>query len=130
MDAKRVYFAAPLFSLQERDYNTACARVLEHAGYTVFLPQRDAGELGTNEDREGIYAADILGLTAADVVVAVLDHRALDEGTVYEIGYAQALGKPVVAICSCDRYLTRNVMFDKVVRVHGIHQAVLTIKGL
>ncbi|MBQ6361514.1 MAG: hypothetical protein IJJ25_10290 [Lachnospiraceae bacterium] len=35
---KTVYFAAPLFSQAERDYNLKITKVLEDHGYQVFLP--------------------------------------------------------------------------------------------
>ncbi len=49
---KRVYFAAPLFSQSEKDFNLKLTHVLEAHGYTVFLPQRD-----------GFLAVDLEGKT-------------------------------------------------------------------
>ena len=53
---KTVYFAGPLFSQAEREYNQEITKVLEDHGYHVFLPQRDgflAPELeGKNEEEK------------------------------------------------------------------------------
>ncbi len=38
---KKIYFAAPMFSQSEKDYNLVVVKILEDYGYTVFLPQRD-----------------------------------------------------------------------------------------
>ena len=40
----RVYFAAPLFSQSEKEYNLRITNILEEYGYEVFLPQRDGVE--------------------------------------------------------------------------------------
>ena len=50
-----IYFAAPLFSQSERDYNLFLTKILENHGYTVFLPQRDgflASELENKTETE------------------------------------------------------------------------------
>ena len=52
---KTVYFAGPLFSQAERDYNLKVTKVLEDNGYKVFLPQRDgylASELEGKTEEE------------------------------------------------------------------------------
>jgi len=39
-----------------------------------------------------------LALKASDAVVAVLDGMEVDAGVAYEMGYAKALGKPIVGL--------------------------------
>ena len=58
----------------------------------VFSPLHDVG-IGAGVD---VAAKDIEGLVASRVVFAIVD--GLDAGTIFEIGYARALGKPVVAL--------------------------------
>ncbi len=41
---KHIYFAGPLFSEAERQFNAHLTTELENAGYAVFLPQRDGVE--------------------------------------------------------------------------------------
>jgi nucleoside 2-deoxyribosyltransferase len=43
----RIYFAAPLFSQAERQFNEHLTQHLEARGFTVFLPQRDGAEKDT-----------------------------------------------------------------------------------
>lgn len=93
---KRVYFAAPLFSQAERDYNLKLTTVLEQYEYTVFLPQRDgflASELSglTEEEKtKKIFEKDRDELLHADICFALLDGRAPDEGVCVELGIAYA----------------------------------------
>ena len=91
-----VYFAAPLFSQSERDYNIFLAKILEDNGYTVFLPQRDgflASELENKTDEEKtemIFNKDVSEILKADVLFMVLDGRVPDEGACVELGIAYA----------------------------------------
>jgi nucleoside 2-deoxyribosyltransferase len=105
-----VYLAAPLFSVAEREFNSELALRIEHA-CDVHLPQRD-GPLVAQDVRSGADAAqasrrafesDIAAIRRCDVLVAILDGRALDEGVCVEIGYAKALGKAVVGFKSDER---------------------------
>ena len=55
-----------------------------------FSPYHDVG-MGSAED---IYMPDTKGIQNSCVLLAYVD--GFDPGTLYEIGYAKALGKPVV----------------------------------
>ena len=96
---KRVYFAAPLFSQGEREYNEKIVKVLEDSGYEVFLPQRDgflAVELeGLSEEQKTkkIFAKDVEEVNKSDIVFMLLDGRIPDEGACVELGMAYASGK-------------------------------------
>lgn len=96
---KKVYFAAPLFSQSERDYNLMLTKVLEDYGYEVFLPQRDgflAPELeGLTEEEltKKIFDKDVSEVLNADIVFMLLDGRVPDEGACVEVGIAYANGK-------------------------------------
>ena len=59
----------------------------------VFSPYHDVGT-GTNSTT--IAEADLRGLDDCDLVFAILDGH--DPGTIFEIGYARAKGKPVVIL--------------------------------
>jgi nucleoside 2-deoxyribosyltransferase len=50
----RIYFAGPLFSAAERDWNATLAAALRGAGHEVFLPQ----EQESGKDAAGIFATD------------------------------------------------------------------------
>ena len=64
----RVYFAAPLFSAAERDWNATLAVGLRGAGHEVFLPQ----EQEPYGDAAGIFASDLAGIEWADGLVAIM----------------------------------------------------------
>ena len=98
-EGMRVYFAAPLFSQAERDYNLKVTAVLEQYDYQVFLPQRDgylAPDLeGLTEEEKiaKIFAKDYEEVTKADIFFGILDGRAPDEGVCVELGIAYSQGK-------------------------------------
>jgi nucleoside 2-deoxyribosyltransferase len=89
----RVYFAAPLFSAAERDWNATLAAALRAAGHEVFLPQ----EQEPGRDAAGIFTGDIGGIDWADGIVAIMDGSDPDSGTSWEVGYAY-LKKPIVLV--------------------------------
>ena len=96
---KKVYFAAPLFSQSEQEYNLNLTKVLEDHGYQVFLPQRDgflAAELeGKTEEEltQLIFEKDLSEVLNADIVFVLLDGRVPDEGACVELGIAYANDK-------------------------------------
>lgn len=95
---KRVYLAAPLFDDMELQRNLEVCNKLEEIGLEVFLPQRDAGEAFEGVDRFELFSNDVSGVIAADIVVALLDGRVPDEGTVFEVGLAYGKRIPVIAL--------------------------------
>lgn len=98
-EGRRVYFAAPLFSQAERDYNLTIVHVLEEYGYQVFLPQRDgylAPDLeGLSEEEKNtkIFNKDYEEVMKADIFFGLLDGRVPDEGLTVELGIAYANNK-------------------------------------
>lgn len=91
--AMRIYFAGPLFSAAERDWNVALASALRAAGHEVFLPQ----EQEPGKDAAGIFATDVGGIDWADGLVAIMDGADPDSGTCWEVGYAYGK-KPIVLV--------------------------------
>jgi nucleoside 2-deoxyribosyltransferase len=89
----RIYFAGPLFSAAERDWNAALTDRLRAAGHEVFLPQ----DQEKGKDAAGIFAHDVGGIDWADVLVAIMDGSDPDSGTAWECGYAYGK-KPVVQV--------------------------------
>jgi len=89
-DAPQVYLAGPFFTLGERWVIAEVRRSLGQQGVRVFSPLHDVGFGSAAE----IGPKDLEGLRASQSVIAVLD--GLDAGTVFEVGYARALGIPVV----------------------------------
>jgi nucleoside 2-deoxyribosyltransferase len=91
-----IYFAAPLFSQAEREFNRHLTKELEDRGYSVFLPQRDGVEMlkppfnQMNDDklRVAIFQKDRDNILKADIFLFVLDGRVPDEGACVELGIA------------------------------------------
>ncbi len=97
MDIKNkwIYFAGPLFTASERQYNEAIASGIEQAGFAVYLPQKVCeGVISPDE----IFKRCIQGIDNAWCVVAILDGADADSGTCFEVGYAYAKGIPVIGV--------------------------------
>lgn len=90
---KYIYFAAPLFTLGERNFNSSLTENLRQAGLKVFLPQEECQ--GTHEE---MFATCLKGVGEASIVVAILDGADADSGTCWEVGYACAKGIPVLGV--------------------------------
>lgn len=114
-DAPRIYCSGPLFNPEERAAMASLADVLERAGYTTFLPQRDGVEMlamramktpvatnvlaapGSKMMRKSVFGLDLHELLErSDAVVVNLDGRVPDEGAIVEATLAFAVGRPVV----------------------------------
>ncbi len=96
---KTVYFAAPLFSEAECDFNSRVSKELVEAGFSVFLPQEDSNNIKNKKNRqELIFDKNMKGINNSDIVVAVLDGADVDSGTAWEIGYAFAKDKHVFGL--------------------------------
>ena len=95
----KVYFAAPLFNVHEKEFNLKLTNLLESYGYEVFLPQRDgylAAEMlekSQEELTDIIFKKDRDEVLKADIVFVLLDGRVPDEGACVELGIAYASGK-------------------------------------
>jgi len=89
----RIYFAGPLFSAAERDWNATLVAALRAAGHEVFVPQ----EQEPGRDAAGIFARDVGGIDWAEGVMAIVDGADPDSGTAWEVGYAYRK-KPIVLV--------------------------------
>lgn len=93
-----IYFAGPLFSEAEKQFNEHLTTRLEALGYQVFLPQRDGVEkdkppydtMSADERRIAIFQLDRDKILEADVFLFILDGRVPDEGACVELGLAYA----------------------------------------
>jgi len=96
----KIYLAAPLFSEAERQYNKRIAELLTQLLYEVYLPQEMGDESVVRENKEHIriYNHNKKILRDSDIIVAVIDGADADSGTSWEMGYATALEKRVIAL--------------------------------
>lgn len=88
----QVYLAGPFFTLAERWFINHLRDLLIEFGNTVFSPYHDVGF----EEPNIIADKDLKGLKDSDVILAVL--YGSDPGTLFEIGYAKAIGKEVIIL--------------------------------
>src|ERR1700674_5569197 len=100
----KIYIAAPLFSDAERTWNVALRDRLLAWGYDTYLPQED-GEIAFSaikkkpdivKVRKRVFENDIKEVKQCDLLLCVLDGRAVDEGVCIELGIAYTLGKPCI----------------------------------
>lgn len=87
---RQVYLAGPFFDLAQVWMVEEARRNLVETGLKVFSPFHDIG-LGSAQQ---VVQQDLDAIKASDLVFAIVD--GLDAGTLYEIGYARALGIPVI----------------------------------
>lgn len=87
----QVYLAGPFFTFAERWLINEIYNVFKGLGIKVFSPFHDVGH-GKAKD---VVDKDLLGLNGSEVIFAVTD--GLDSGTLFEVGYAIAQKKSVVA---------------------------------
>lgn len=87
---RQVYLAGPFFDLAQVWLVQQTRADLLDMGLLVFSPYHDIG-LGSADD---VVTKDIEGIIQSDLVLAITD--GLDPGTIFEIGFARALNKPVV----------------------------------
>ncbi|NOK16005.1 PfkB family carbohydrate kinase [Corallococcus carmarthensis] len=88
----KVYLAAPFFTLGQRWLVDEARRGLGELGLEVFSPVHDVGAGPAGQ----VAPADLAALDVCDAVFAILDGT--DSGTLFEVGYARARGKPVYAL--------------------------------
>ncbi len=89
----RIYLASPIFTLAQLWLVEQARENLQNFGLEVFSPFHDVGYGSAND----VVQLDLEGIHMSDLVFAIAD--GLDSGTIYEIGYARAQGKPVVVYC-------------------------------
>jgi nucleoside 2-deoxyribosyltransferase len=87
-----VYLAGPFFSMGQRWVIDEALHALQDFRVPVFSPVHEVGP----GPAEIVGPADLKGLAGCDSVLAIVD--GLDAGTIFEIGYARAQGKPVYAL--------------------------------
>jgi nucleoside 2-deoxyribosyltransferase len=99
----RVYFAGPLFTQAEWQWNERLALALEARSLSVLLPQRTAEPMlkGIQGfDPRALFQANTDAIEQSDVVVAIFDGPDVDSGTAWECGYAFKMGRPVIGVRS------------------------------
>jgi nucleoside 2-deoxyribosyltransferase len=96
----KIYLASPFFQEKEIKHVERAEQILRGKGHLVFSPrenQLDDVEFGSREWRTDVFRNDINHIKWCDYVVAILTQGNYDDaGTAMEVGYAYALGKPII----------------------------------
>ena len=127
----RVYLAAPLFSEAERVFNASAARLLSTRLFDVHLPQEagDDSDMRNVQEQERLFHFNKKALEDSDFVVAIIDGADADSGTAWEMGYAFARGKPVIALRTDFRRIGHheqvNLMLEQSAKVVGSMEEVI-----
>jgi nucleoside 2-deoxyribosyltransferase len=87
-----VYLAGPFFSIAQRWLVEEARLALSGFGLRVFSPLHDVG-IGHARD---VAPKDVDAIRKSRVMLALLD--GLDSGTIFEVGYARSLEKPVIGL--------------------------------
>lgn len=94
LEGMKLYFAGPLFTTPERNWNAQVTAALRASGHEIFLPQ----EKEPGKDAPGIFATDVGGIDWAEGLVGIMDGPDPDSGTCWEVGYAYGMKKPIVLV--------------------------------
>lgn len=86
----KVYLAGPFFTLSQLWMIEEARDALNSFGMHVFSPYHDIGE-GPGID---VAPKDMAAIRECDILFAILSGQ--DPGTIFEIGFAKALNKPVI----------------------------------
>lgn len=104
-----IYLASPFFNELQIEKMEYYFEQLTQAGFNVFKPMSvdKIVSMPINEEnlrkevlREEIFVLDKNAIDNSKVVFAICDQS--DSGTIWEIGYARGINKPVIAFCSED----------------------------
>jgi len=87
-----VYLAGPFRELGQRVLIEETRRHLQQIGFRVFSPVHDIG----HGPADVVVRKDLEAIDRADLVFAILNGSS--PGTLFEVGYARALGKPVYCL--------------------------------
>lgn len=107
MKTKNVYGAGGFFNNSQNELLAKAVEKLKQNTTVgeIYLPEmhQAVGEFGSLEWKIQTYNADIVAIQNSDVVVATITDDSPDSGTIWEIGYAIGIGKPVILYTDSDK---------------------------
>jgi len=124
----KIYIAAPLCEKKDRELAEKIAKICEDLGFRTFLPHRDVGLYSEIKDIGRIAKQDLKELYSCDAMVGVLNGICVGAGTAWEMGFMQALNKPVLGI-KTDRELKKSLS-DISVIIAGCVEIASSFEGL
>ncbi len=108
MNSMKIYIAGPLCSEKERKFLEEIDKECEKLGFQTFLPHRDCGLYKGMEDIDKIAKKDVEEIYNCGLMIGVLNGIYVGAGTAWEMGFAQALGKKVLAL-KTDRKIEESI---------------------
>lgn len=105
----KIYFASPLFTEMEFQYNASIVQKIRdrYPNVTVYLPQ-EAAEINDKNayaDSKQIAQYDTDELLSSDLILAVLDGIHIDAGVASEVGVAYQAKIPMIGLFTDSRQL-------------------------
>jgi len=106
----RLFLSGPFFNDDEVGRLDRVKSALEAMGYEVYSTyhRNSRIDLGSARERDTRFRLLCDEIRKCDGLFAILDGR--DAGTLWEMGYAFAAGKPVIAFCERDPFF--SLMID------------------
>lgn len=103
----KIYFASPLFSNMEKNFNEYLVKEIRqtYPDVTVYLPQEQM-EINDKEsyaDSKMIATYDTNALLESQLMIAVLDGPSIDVGVASEIGIAYQANIPILGLFTDSR---------------------------
>lgn len=102
----KIYLASSLHTDELKKRITNVVEYLREKGNEVYSPMElkipNAWDLPNHEWAKKVYDNDIEELTNADMIVCIYNgfNFAGGTGTAWELGYARAMGKDVIVLCT------------------------------
>lgn len=92
----KVYLAGGWFSPAQEERLYAVKKIIEDAGFSVFFPKEDnlCPPDADDRQRKASFEGNCMDIRRSDLIVGITDER--DIGTIWELGYAYAMDKPIV----------------------------------
>lgn len=94
-----IYWANSIFSAADRTFNDANVQKLRSLGYSVYSPQEasiNSSEAGSSPSARSVFLVDTEMLKRCRILVACIDQESIDSGVACEVGFAVAIGLPVI----------------------------------
>ncbi len=94
----KAYIAGKLFEQEDRAKLEKIDNICQKLNLSTYLPHRDMGVYTDNDDPEKFFKRDRDEIDASDFMIALLDWKGVSSGTAWELGYAHAKNKTVIAL--------------------------------
>lgn len=112
LKGKSIYLASGWFNENQASRLSKAEEVLRGMGFDVFSPREHQFEhltYNTQDWRDVVFEHDVDNVHSADFIFAIYDET--DSGTMFEIGLAYAIGKPIFIFHETEEYC--NLMISE-----------------